>query len=183
MAAKKAKKTAKKTAKRKKSPKAIEVVPEKRSYRVRTNEIRSMAAHAYITDPEQRSVEWWYGRSPFSLIAYATFSSWSTRDDWTARRSSYHADFEARVLEKTKEAALRVRFEEIARTTEAVHRQYEYLVPQCDENGQVERHGPTMSVLWTHKETGEVKRHVYHPIIAVRVAESPKARRKKADKA
>ena len=163
------KKTAKKKTTRKKAPK--KPAPLKKSgYRVRLSELRSLAAHSYITDPHARSVAFWHEHPerPFAVISIHTFKEWSIEDAWNDRRTLYRQDLERQVLEKTKEHALRVRFEEIARGTQARDALAEYLIPLVDEQGNVERHGPTMTVIGFDKETGAaVESEVPNPLVGM----------------
>lgn len=114
-----------------------------RSYQLRQSEVRRQAAQDFITDQENRTVAYWWGRGdrPYrKLVTQRTFESWAHEDNWLVRRSQFWTEIQVRVLESQQHRILQQRLQEVAKLTDSADALAEYLHPIRDEAGHVRRH-------------------------------------------
>lgn len=115
----------------------------KNTYTVRVNEIRSNAGVDYITDPDARSVEYWWNREdrPYKrAVTFNTFREWSTLDNWTSRREKFWLEVEDRVIAAKQHQIMMQRLKEVDELTEIRAPMMEYLQPLRDHEGRIVRH-------------------------------------------
>jgi hypothetical protein len=115
----------------------------KRTYLLRHSEIVQQAGIDYITDPESKSVEWWWSNDtrPYKRhCTLETFRTWSKDNEWVARRERFWVEIEERVLQQKQHAIILQRFKEIDLLTEGSDAMREYLLPLRDPHGKIKRH-------------------------------------------
>jgi hypothetical protein len=124
------------------APKA-EVARSRSTYLVRVAEIRRQAGHEFITDPQGRSVRWWWEREDRDyrhVVKLATFEEWARDDEWVRRRDQFWLEIEFKVLQDAQHKLLVQRLREVNELTLATDAMSEYLRPLMDTNGHVRRH-------------------------------------------
>lgn len=62
-----------------------------------TNGLRELAAQAFVSDREQRSVAW-HARQLADLVSTKTVESWSAKDRWVERRAQFIVEVREAVL-------------------------------------------------------------------------------------
>lgn len=151
------------TPKKKRQPRSLEPTPPKKqkaveknkekavekskkgTFLARVNEIRRLAAVDYITDPQARSLDHWYGRRdrPYQrMISFKRFEEWASEDSWKTRRDEFWDEITDRVIAERKQQAVLATLKETEELTEVRTYMGEYLAPQRDKNGEVMRYPP-----------------------------------------
>lgn len=114
------------------------------TYTLRAAELRRLAAHEFITDPDSKSAKHLWDRAdrPYrKLVRLATFQDWAVEDNWNTRRQQFWAEVEHKVLVEAGHKILVQRIEELGRLTPASDAMMEYLGPQRDPaTGDWKRH-------------------------------------------
>jgi hypothetical protein len=113
------------------------------NYIVQQSEIRQAAAVDYITDPEARTMVYWYNRAdrPYSRVApFKTFERWAREDNWSGRRLDFWDEIQDRIIDARRDQILVQRLEEIRELSEYRSYMAEYMVPLRNEDGTVQRY-------------------------------------------
>lgn len=140
---KKEERTAKKKKKRSSSKKLMASSGGKtKLIRIRILTLKRQAEVEFITDPEERSVDWHYYRDDrdyTDVVSVETFRKWAQKRRWVEKRKKFWEDVEADTLEKLKDKIVKQRVVELRKMESARSYMEEYLFPVSDSDGNVMR--------------------------------------------